>query len=390
MIKRIFYIPVLIISLFTACSEQIPEPDTNGGGSADGEVLINILPPRISTSDDQLTRAITTAPMPAGSTIRLFIYDATASDADNNPYSNNRLIKKEMAFRVRSEGEIKSTPSDQRVLVPCEVNEKTGAFIKDITDTDLHLPSSDYDFFAISPAVQLNTRDIDGYDVPAYRFQHGGVVANTGDIPITFYTTKPLKKIQVRQDHGQVTGGTSGVYNLQLEPFTLLSSRVRFVVIRGEDVETMQIEKRGVVMSNMTYDAFRTNFFIGDQKLREIILTEDDAVFGTASVLNARNVEGLPKGYEAGTHDKSDTWELITEVIPNPDNNAPNDTLRRRDVKLTFHLLINGGNYKSYESVLKEQRFERGSEYTYEVTVNAGGIFVRGWRNAEWTVTIPL
>ena len=119
-------------------------------------------------------------------------------------------------------------------------------------------------------------------------------------------------------------------------------------------------------------------------------MTEDDAVFGTASVLNARNVYGQPKGYEDGTHDKSDTWELITEVIPNPDNNAPNDTLRRRDVNLTFHLLINGDNYKSYESVLRNQRFERGSEYTYEVTVNAGGIFVRGWRNAEWTVTIPL
>lgn len=388
MIKRIFYIPVLLISLFTACSEQIPEPDTNGGGGAEGEVLINILPPRIATSDDQLTRTIKTAPMPAGSTIRLFIYDATGPG--ENPYSLNRLIKKEMAFKVRSEEEIKSTPSDQRVLVPCEVNEKTGAFIKYITDTDLHLPSSDYDFFAISPAVQLSTSDIDGYDVPAYRFRHGGVVANDGDMPITFYTTKPLKGIKIRQDHEQVTGGTAGVYNLQFEPFTLLSSRVRFVVIPGKDVETMQIEKRGVVMSNMTYNAFSTNFYIGDQKLRETILTEDDAVFGTASVLNASNVEGQPKGYEPGTHDKSDTWELITEVIPNPDNNAPNDTLRRRDVNLTFHLLINGDNYKSYESVLRNQRFERGSEYTYEVTVNAGGIFVRGWRNAEWTVTIPL
>lgn len=388
MIKRIFYIPVLLISLFTACSEQIPEPDTNGGGGAEGEVLINILPPRIATSDDQLTRTIKTAPMPAGSTIRLFIYDATGPG--ENPYSLNRLIKKEMAFKVRSEEEIKSTPSDQRVLVPCEVNEKTGAFIKYITDTDLHLPSSDYDFFAISPAVQLSTSDIDGYDVPAYRFRHGGVVAKDGDMPITFYTTKPLKGIKIRQDHEQVTGGTAGVYNLQFEPFTLLSSRVRFVVIPGKDVETMQIEKRGVVMSNMTYNAFSTNFYIGDQKLRETILTEDDAVFGTASVLNASNVEGQPKGYEPGTHDKSDTWELITEVIPNPDNNAPNDTLRRRDVNLTFHLLINGDNYKSYESVLRNQRFERGSEYTYEVTVNAGGIFVRGWRNAEWTVTIPL
>lgn len=244
-------------------------------------------------------------------------------------------------------------------------------------------------FFAISPAVQLNTSAIDGYDVPGYRFRHGGVVAQEGDIPVTLYTSSPLKGIQISQDAGQVTEGTPGVYNIQLEPFTLLSSRIRFIVIRGSDVESMRIENRGVEMSNMTYNAFSTNFFIGEQKLRETILTEEGAVFGTVSIRNARNVYQQPKGYEDGIHEKTDTWELISEVIPNPDTNTETVTLRSRDVKLTFHLLINGDNYKSYESVLRNQRFERGSEYTYEVTVNAGGIFVRGWRNAQWTVTIP-
>ena len=43
-------------------------------------------------------------------------------------------------------------------------------------------------------------------------------------------------------------------------------------------------------MSNMTYNAFSTNFFIGEQKLRETILTEEGAVFGTVSIRNARNV----------------------------------------------------------------------------------------------------
>ena len=86
--KRKFYIPVLIVRLFTACSEQIPEPDINGGG--DGEVLINILPPRIATTDDQLTRSMVTEAMPAGSTIRLYVYDANTSEGENNPYSNNR------------------------------------------------------------------------------------------------------------------------------------------------------------------------------------------------------------------------------------------------------------------------------------------------------------
>lgn len=61
--KRKFYIPILIVCLFTACSEQIPEPDINGGG--DGEVLLNILPPRIATTDDQLTRSMVTEAMPA-------------------------------------------------------------------------------------------------------------------------------------------------------------------------------------------------------------------------------------------------------------------------------------------------------------------------------------
>lgn len=386
--KRKFYIPVLIVCLFTACSEQIPEPDINGGG--DGEVLINILPPRIATTDDQLTRSMVTEAMPAGSTIRLYVYDANTSEGENNPYSNNRLQEKEMTFKVRSQEE-RNNSSDKRALVPWRVDPVTGEALEDgeITHTDLHLPGALYDFFAISPAVQLNTSAIDGYDVPGYRFRHGGVVAQEGDIPVTLYTSSPLKGIQISQDAGQVTEGTPGVYNLQLEPFTLLSSRIRFIVIRGSDVESMRIENRGVEMSNMTYNAFSTNFFIGEQKLRETILTEEGAVFGTVSIRNARNVYQQPKGYEDGIHEKTDTWELISEVIPNPDTNTETVTLRSRDVKLTFHLLINGDNYKSYESVLRNQRFERGSEYTYEVTVNAGGIFVRGWRNAQWTVTIP-
>lgn len=387
--KRIFYIPVLIVSLFTACSEEMSEPDINGGGEEG--VLINILPPRIATADDQFTRSIDTEAMPAGSTIRLFVYDANASGGGGNPFSNNRLIEKEMTFKVRSKEE-REKSSDKRAIVPWRVDPTTGKALEngEITDTDLHLPGSLYDFFAISPAVLLDTWVINGLDVPAYRFRHGGVVANEGDLPVTLYTSQPLKGIQISQNAGQVGGGTPGVYNLQLEPFTLLSSRIRFIVIRGNDVNSMRIENRGIEMSNMTYNAFNANFFIGDQTLRETIITTDNAAFGTAKVLNARNVHGEAKGYEPGTHDKTDTWELITEVIPNPDSNAPNDTLRRRDVNLTFHLLINGDNYKSYETVLKNQRFVRGSEYTYEVTVNAGGIFVRGWRNAEWTVTIPL
>ncbi len=354
--KRKFYIPILIVCLFTACSEQIPEPDINGGG--DGEVLINILPPRIATTDDQLTRSMVTEAMPAGSTIRLYVYDANTSEGENNPYSNNRLQEKEMTFKVRSQEE-RNNSSDKRALVPWRVDPVTGEALEDgeITHTDLHLPGALYDFFAISPAVQLNTSAIDGYDVPGYRFRHGGVVAQEGDIPVTLYTSSPLKGIQISQDAGQVTEGTPGVYNIQLEPFT--------------------------------YNAFSTNFFIGEQKLRETILTEEGAVFGTVSIRNARNVYQQPKGYEDGIHEKTDTWELISEVIPNPDTNTETVTLRSRDVKLTFHLLINGDNYKSYESVLRNQRFERGSEYTYEVTVNAGGIFVRGWRNAQWTVTIP-
>ena len=57
-------------------------------------------------------------------------------------------------------------------------------------------------------------------------------------------------------------------------------------------------------MSNMTYNAFSTNFFIGEQKLRETILTEEGAVFGTVSIRNARNVYQQPKGYEDGIHEK--------------------------------------------------------------------------------------
>lgn len=385
--------------MFTACSEQILDPDTNGGGgNEDGEVLINVLPPRIATTDDQFTRSgewpeISTPnleDMPAGSTIRLFIYDATAADAANNPYSHNRLIKKEMAFRVRSKAEIEKS-KDKRALVPCNVNAITGAAEGDITNTDLHLPSSDYDFFAISPAVELTPLMVEGgFDVPAYIFRHGGVVGENklGDLPTTIYTTEPLRSVQVRQ----ADGITAGVHNLQLKPFRLLSSRVRFIMVRGKDVDSMRIENRGIVMSNMTYDAFSPNFVIGEPKLRETLLEDSAAVFGSVPILNAREIKNQPTGTNDEKYDYH-TWELITEVIPNPDKNndhaSPPVILTERDVKLTFHLLINGDNYKSYEYVLRNQRFVRGSEYTYEVTVNAGGLFVRGWRNNQWTVTIP-
>lgn len=395
MMKRIIYIPVLIISLFTACSEQILDPDANGGGNGDGEILINILPPTVATTDDQFTRSgdwpVISNPeaMPAGSTIRLFIYDATAKDTDNNPHSNNRLKKKEMAFRVRSKAEIEKS-KDKRALVPCKVNAITGAAEGDITDTDLHLPSSDYDFFAISPAVELDPLQVGSYDIPAYIFQHGGVVAKDrkGDLPTTIYTSEPLRRVEVRQ----ADGITAGVHNLQLNTFRLLSSRVRFIMVRGKDVDSMRIENRGIVMSNMTYDAFSPNFVIGEPKLRETLLQDSAAVFGSVPILNARELKDQPTGNTGETYDYH-TWELITEVIPNPDNDNehanPPVILKERDVILTFHLLINGDNYKSYEYILRNQRFLRGSEYTYEVTVNAGGLFVRGWRNNQWTVTIP-
>ena len=35
---------------------------------------------------------------PAGSTIRLYVYDANTSEGENNPYSNNRLQEKEMTL----------------------------------------------------------------------------------------------------------------------------------------------------------------------------------------------------------------------------------------------------------------------------------------------------
>lgn len=121
--------------MFIACSEQIPEPDINGGG--DGEVLINILPPRIATTDDQLTRSMVTEAMPAGSTIRLYVYDANTSEGENNPYSNNRLQEKEMTFKVRSQEE-RNNSSDKRALVPWRVDPVTGEALEDgeITHTD--------------------------------------------------------------------------------------------------------------------------------------------------------------------------------------------------------------------------------------------------------------
>lgn len=387
--KKVFYISVFIVSLFTACEKQMPEPDINTGEGT----LINILPPKVSTAANKFTRSwpdngMPKERMPGNSTIRLYVYDGESASGAINPVSNMRLIDKEMTFRVRSLDEINSS-SDKRAVVPCRVDPLTGEPLGDITNTDLHLPGSLYDFFAISPAIELDESTVNGYNrIPSWRFRHGGIIYEQDSVPITLYTSKPLRGVQVVSDDPQVIGGTPGIYNLELEPFTLLSSRVRFIIIPGKDVENMEIESRGIVMSGLTYNAYNYNFLIGDSTLREPLLEGSEAVLGSVSILNAREITGEEKSYEPGTfYDKKNTWEVITEVIPHSQTLGSPTYIT--DVGLTFNLMINDGNYKSYNSVLTGQRFLRGSEYTYEVTVNAGGIFVRGWRNVGWTATIP-
>lgn len=369
-----------------SCEGQEPEPVIGSGG----EVLINILPPRSVSADRQYTRADwpdngeAKVRMPANSTIRLYIFDIDSTGSIPNPASRNMV--KEQTFRVRGVDEI-SGSSDKRAVVPCHVNEDTGEPIGDITDTDLHLPGSTYDFFAISPAIFLDSVAIDNVKAPALQFRHGGIMPSGVETPITLYTSKPCMGVQVGSSGSQVSGGTAGVYNLELEPFTLLTTRVKFIVIPGKDVHNLKIEDRGVLMNNLTYNAFRHNFVIGDPELREMTFPDGQIpIPGEVSIKNARNVTGEEKGYEAGIHEKDDTWELVTEIIPSPQSGSTAMT----DVGLVFNLLINDGNYKAYSSQLMSQRFLRGSEYTYEVTVNVGGIFVRGWRNAGWTATIPL
>lgn len=381
--KKVFYIPVLIVSLFTACEKQMPEPDINTGEGT----LINILPPKVSTTDRQFTRSdwpdngMLKERMPANSTIRLYIYNAEATSGLVNPVSNYRLHEKEMTFRVRGADEIAAS-SDKRAVVPCRVDPLTGEPLGDITNTDLHLPGSLYDFFAISPAIQLEECIVDGFQVPGLTFKHGGIVPAKNRPPVTLYTSKSLRGVQIGSNDPHVSGGTPGVYNLELEPFTLLSSRIRFIILPGKDVDNMDIESRGIVMSGLTYNAYNYNFLIGDSTLRETLSNEDEET-KPVSILNARKIDKEEEGY--GHYEKDDIWEVITEVIPNPNTGSTYST----NVGLTFNLLINGDNYKSYDSELTNQRFLRGSEYTYEVTVNAGGIFVRGWRNIGWTATIP-
>lgn len=381
--KKGLYIPALIVSLFAACEKQMPEPDINTGEGTQ----INILPPRVTTTDRQITRSdwpdngMIKEQMPANSTIRLYIYDAETASGVINPVSNKRLRDKEMTFRVRSAEEIAGS-SDQRAVVPCRVDPLTGVPLGDITDTDLHLPGSLYDFFAISPAIQLEEFIVDGFQVPGWQFRHGGIVPAKNRPPVTLYTSKPLRGVQIGSNDPHVSGGTPGVYNLELEPFTLLSSRIRFIILPGKDVDNMKIESRGIVMSGLTYNAYNYNFLIGDSTLRETLSNNNEET-RPVSILNARKIDKDEEGY--GHYEKDDIWEVITEVIPNPNTGSTYST----NVGLTFNLLINGDNYKSYDSELTNQRFLRGSEYTYEVTVNAGGIFVRGWRNIGWTATIP-
>lgn len=383
--KRFVLLIAAIAGLAYGCT--LPErPEKPTGGGAEGMVRVLVGNPRQAGADaySAVSRAWEAngkepADMEPYSTFRLYVYNSLAMPVQKNPYPPELVGGKTYTYRVTGPDD----PAEVRTrgAVMCTVDPKTGAWLSDVTDTDLHLPASRYDFFAISPAVELENKTVgwpEAKYVPTKQIQHGGLIVKdrfNRDSLVTLMTTAPKWGVNIAYGSSEVGGGHEGFYNLQPELFTLLTARVKFIIKKGKDVEELAMHPYGVVLSGLSFDAYRPNFILGEQELDPMRAGEDageNAKPGQVTITNYQKIE---------TGDDYH-YELVTELIPSAQDSET-------EVQLAFNLYVNGENYKEYKYSLGERSFKRGYSYTYEVTVNAGGIFVRGWTDIGWTATIP-
>lgn len=285
--------------------------------------------------------------MPENSTIRLYIYKSGDGTLPN-PHPDNLLS--EETWRV--------LPGSTTTCL-CKVDDN-GNWISDITDRDIALPPSTYAFLVVSPAVRLMDATPEGslYNLPGYMVKNG--------IPFTLFTSDP-QWFTIGHTSGEIGEGTNGYFSMNPQPFKRLTSRITFTLKRGEKVDDMRFDNRGIELNNLPADAFRTNFFIGDQQLRPM---DTDAT----SRLSITDISYDPEGDNG-----KGTYYGEVQLIPDE---------TRRNIELRFNLIVNGNNYKAYRYTLVNQNFERGKSYNFEVTVNVGGIFITGWNSTEWETVI--
>lgn len=323
-----------VVALFTGCSDDSYE---SGEKAVDGD-MVKLVVSNLRIDQAAATRAYEN--MPENTTFRLYIYETDAANPVATPV-------KELTYRVTGSG-----------TILCETDNE-GNHIQDIVDTDVFLPRGSYDFYAVSPAVKLNNYTdatvVPEVVRPGFQYKHGKALMSS-----------PVKTCNIQPT---TVDGVTGFYNLELNPFDRLASRITFTLTRGDKAEQMEIHPKGIRVSNITCDAYKINYFLGSTDL--IPMENEYYNKGEVSIAGTDFEEIADQVYFAET-----------QMIP---TRGAGDI---SDVKVEFNLLMNGGNYKKYSTTLPNQLFEKGKSYNYDVAVNVGGIFVTGWTSSSWETVI--
>lgn len=372
MMKYILY--TIVIALFLGCNdtnrEVYPEP-------GDGLVKINVITPSIATRSN-------TEPMPENSTIRLFVYKQETWG------TSAPTLVEERTYRVTENGG----------TVLCRVDPDTGEPLGDISGTALHLPADTYNFYSVSPAVELERNSSSA--LPGLKISHGTNLS---------LRTSLLENKKIEYFSGEVSGGKPGIFNLVLDTHTLLTSKITFKLLKGDKIGEMEFvdterlpnetKLRSIAIGGLPPINYGNhNFVIGSNRLIQVLTAGGTGTVG----LSIENItQANPEaGYE---------YYFETELLPcrlldsegRPIAGATEDSLstiegsrlEQKVTELRLHLNVTENvegaekNYKMFTVKLPEQSFLRGKRYNYTLLVNLGGILVSGWdTSSEWETII--
>lgn len=372
MMKYILY--TIIIALLIGCketdSEMYPEP-------SDGLIKINVITPQVATR-------ISTAPMPANSTIRLFVYKQATWGT-----SSPELVAEE-TYRVNEDGS----------TVLCTVDPETGASTGDVSNHALHLPADTYNFYSVSPAVKL--RNISGSTLPGLIIDHGSKLGLRASV---------LDNQKIEYFSGEVSGGKPGIFNLRLNTHEILTSKITFKLIKGDKMGKMEfIDTESVTggsnLSSIAIDSLSTfnygvyNFIIGNNRLVQMQAEGSGSVGLKAEEVTPITAPGSEHQYyfeaevlpcrllnNAGAPIAGKTEDDLGDIA--------GSQLEKKITELRLHLRVSENapgsemNYKMYTVKLPEESFRRGHRYNYTLLVNLGGILVSGWTtDSNWETVI--
>lgn len=369
-----YFLYTIIIALFIACNESDNEfyPE-----NADGLIKINVITPSVGTRSNIST-------MPENSTIRLYVYKY-----DTWNTTSPELVA-EVTYRVNANGG----------TTLCNVDPTTGEPTGDITGTALHLPADTYNFYSVSPAIELQKSSS---ALPRMQISHGSKLS---------LRTSKSEGTKVEYFSAEVQGGRPGIFNLQLPAHTLLTSKLTFKLLKGNKIGKMEFvdtevaigetKRSSIVIDSLPPLNYGTyNFMLGNLRLKQMMAESGEGVLGILKEdIALKNV--VPTG---------EHFYFETEVLPcrlldkdgRPIEDKTEDDLdlitdsqlekKVTEVRLHLNVAEIGDNaimnYKVYTVKLPKEGFLRGKSYNYTLLVNLGGILVSSWdTSSNWETII--